>query len=222
MNLTPSMLISFFLASFLGAFALQGADLGHIPWAVSRASGLAAFAVLSASVIMGLLISTKASDGMLSRPFVFEMHQFLSVASIVLIGVHAGSLLFDGFLNFTSLGVIVPFVSPYQPVAIGVGIISAWLCAITTASFWMRSRIGQKRWRTLHYVTFLAYAGSLWHGIAAGTDTQLPLVYWGYIFSLAAVTALTVLRVSGYKKVTRRAAPARPSTPAASSSQARA
>jgi predicted ferric reductase len=220
MNLTPSMLISFFLASFLGAFALQGADLGHIPWALSRASGLAAFAVLSASVIMGLLISTKASDGMLSRPFVFDMHQFLSVASLVLIGVHAGSLLFDGFLNFTSLGVLVPFVSPYQPVAIGVGIIAAWLCAITTASFWMRSRIGQKRWRTLHYVTFLAYVGGLWHGIAAGTDTQLPLVYWGYIFSLATVSALTVLRVSGYKKVVRR--PARATTPSAASSQARA
>lgn len=220
MNLTPGMVISFFLASFLGAFALQGADLGHIPWAVSRASGLAAFAVLSASVIMGLLIRTKASDGMLSRPFVFDMHQFLSVASLVLIGVHAGSLLFDGFLNFTSLGVLVPFVSAYQPVAIGAGIVAAWLCAITTASFWMRSRIGQKRWRTLHYITFLAYAGALWHGIAAGTDTQLPLVYWGYIFSLATVAALTTLRITGYKKVTRRAA--RTTTPSASSSQARA
>jgi predicted ferric reductase len=216
------MLIAFFLASFLGAFALQGADLGHIPWAVSRASGLAAFAVLSVSVIMGLLISTKASDGMLSRPFVFDMHQFLSVASLVLIGLHAGSLLFDGFLHFTSLSLVLPFISPYRPVAVGVGVIAGWLTAITAASFWMRSRIGQKRWRTLHYVTFLAYAGALWHGIAAGTDTQLPLVYWGYIFSLATVTALTVLRVGGYKKVTRRAAPARPSTPAASSSQARA
>lgn len=222
MNLRPSMLIAFFLASFLGAFALQGADLGHIPWAVSRASGLAAFAVLSVSVIMGLLISTKASDGMLSRPFVFDMHQFLSVASLVLIGLHAGSLLFDGFLHFTSLSLVLPFISPYRPVAVGVGVIAGWLTAITAASFWMRSRIGQKRWRTLHYVTFLAYAGALWHGIAAGTDTQLPLVYWGYIFSLATVTALTVLRVGGYKKVTRRAAPARPSTPAASSSQARA
>ena len=222
MNLSPSTLILFFVASFLGAFALQATDFGHVPWALSRASGLAAFAVLTASVIMGLLISTKASDGLLGRPFVFEMHQFLSVASLVLIGVHAGSLLFDGFLNFTPLGLLVPFVSPYQPVAIGVGIVAAWLCAITTASFWMRSRIGQKRWRTLHYITFLAYAGALWHGIAAGTDTQLPLVYWGYILSLAAVAGLTTLRVTGYKKVIRRGTPARPSAPPPSSSGARA
>jgi hypothetical protein len=144
------VLISFFAASFLGALALRSADLGTVPWAVSRASGLAAFAVLSLSVIMGLLISTKASDGLLSRPFVFEMHQFLAVASLALIGVHAGSLLFDGFLHFTSLSLLVPFLSPYRPVAVGAGVIAGWLVAITTASFWLRSRIGTKRWRTLH------------------------------------------------------------------------
>ncbi|MCO5202683.1 MAG: hypothetical protein M9925_13365 [Chloroflexi bacterium] len=222
MDISRGTLIFFFAASFLGAFALQGADLGPIPWAISRASGLAAFAVLTASVVMGLLISTKASDGVLGRPFVFEMHQFLAVVSLVLIGVHAGSLLFDGFLHFTSLSLVVPFISPYRPVAVGVGVIAGWLVAITTASFWMRSRIGQKRWRTLHYVTFLAYVAGLGHGVFAGTDTQLPVVYWGYILSLATVTALTTLRIAGYKKAIRRAAPARPSTPAAAPSQVRA
>jgi sulfoxide reductase heme-binding subunit YedZ len=206
------VLISFFAASFLGALALRSADLGTVPWAVSRASGLAAFAVLSLSVIMGLLISTKASDGLLSRPFVFEMHQFLAVASLALIGVHAGSLLFDGFLHFTSLSLLVPFLSPYRPVAVGAGVIAGWLVAITTASFWLRSRIGTKRWRTLHYVTFLAYFASLGHGFFAGTDTQLPLVYWGYVVSVAAVTALTTLRISGYRSQQRSIAKSRPAT----------
>lgn len=192
-------LVSIFVASLLGTVALGSADLGGVPWAVSRASGLAAFAVLSASVIMGLLISTKASDGVLSRPFVFDMHQFLSVASLALIVVHVGSLLFDGFLQFTSLSLVVPFLSPYRPLAVGAGVIAAWLAAIVTASFWFRSRIGTKRWRTLHYVTFLAYFASLGHGVLAGTDSQLPVVYWGYVVSLAAVTALTALRISGYR-----------------------
>ncbi|MEO8538641.1 MAG: hypothetical protein ABI577_02795 [bacterium] len=204
MLLSRSAFLSFFAASFFGAFALQSADLGQVPWAVSRASGLAAFAVLTASMVMGLLISTKAGDGIMSRPFVFDMHQFLAVASLVLIAVHAGSLLFDGFLNFTSLSLVVPFISPYRPLAVGAGVIAAWLAAITTASFWMRSRIGQKRWRTLHYVTFLAYIAALGHGITAGTDTHLPFVYWGYIVSAGAVTALLTLRITGYKPVPKR------------------
>jgi methionine sulfoxide reductase heme-binding subunit len=206
------VVVSFFAASSLGVLALGNADLGTVPWAVSRASGLAAFAVLSASVIMGLLISTKAGDELLSRPFVFEMHQFLSVAALALIAVHAGSLLFDGFLQFTSLSLVVPFLSPYRPIAVAAGVVSAWLVAITTASFWLRSRIGTKRWRKLHYVTFLAYFGSLGHGVFAGTDTQLPVVYWGYVVSVAAVTALTTLRISGYRSSARSARQAKPAT----------
>ena len=202
-------LVSFFLASIFGAIALRAPELGPIPWALSRASGLAAFYVLSASMVMGLLISTKAGDGVLDRPFVFQMHQFLSVASLALIGVHAGSLLFDGFLQFTSLSLVVPFLSPYRPIAVSAGVVAGWLAAITTASFWLRSRIGTKRWRTLHYVTFFAYFASLGHGVFAGTDTQLPLVYWGYVVSAAAVIALTTLRITGYRAQQRSTGRAR-------------
>ena len=160
-----------------------------------------------------VLISTKASDGLMSRPFVFAMHQFLAVASLTLIAVHAGSLLFDGFIHFTSLSLIVPFISEYEPLAVGVGVIAAWLAAITTASSWMRSRISAKRWRKLHYLTFLAYFLSLGHGVFAGTDTDLPIVYWGYVVSAAAVLALTTLRITGYHAPRRTPAKAKPAAP---------
>jgi methionine sulfoxide reductase heme-binding subunit len=205
------VLLCLLAASFLGAAALGATDPGQVPWAVSRASGLTAFVVLSASVVMGLLISTRAGDGVLSRGFVFDMHQFLSVASLALIGVHAGSLLFDGFLHFTPLSLVVPFASPYRPFAVGIGVIAGWIAAIITASFWFRSRTGTIRWRTLHYATFLAYFSSLAHGVMAGTDTHLPFVYWGYVVSLAAVTSLTTLRISGYRSQRRATARAKPS-----------
>ena len=190
-------------AGFVTSLALRSAELGTLPWAISRASGLAAFAVLSASVVLGLLISTKAGDGILSRHFVFDMHQFLAVASLALIALHAGSLLFDSFFNFTSLSLIIPFAAPYKPLAVGMGVLAGWLTAVTAASFWFRSRIGVKRWRTLHYLTFLAYFGALGHGVFAGTDTELPFVYWGYVASAGAVLALTVLRISGYRQADR-------------------
>lgn len=207
-------LVMTFVAAFFATVALRQFDLGHLPWALSRASGLASFVVLSLSVILGLLISTKASDGLLSRPFVFEMHQFMSVLSLSLIAVHVGSLLFDGYLALSVKDLLVPFVAPDDTVAIGIGVIAAWLTAITTASFWVRSRIGVKRWRTLHYLTFAAYGTALWHGFAAGTDSQAPVVYWGYVLSAGAVLALTTLRIADRK--VKRAAPRRqPATAAA-------
>lgn len=215
MSSSRQSLLLILAASFISGIALRSTDLGQLPWAVSRASGIAAFAVLSLAMVMGLLVSTKAGDGLFSRPFAFEMHQFLSVVSLVLMAVHAGSLLFDGFLHFTSLSLVVPFIAPYRPFAVGLGVIAAWLAAITTASFWFRSRIGQKRWRTLHYATFLAYIGALWHGIAAGTDTQLAPVYWMYILSVASVSSLLMLRIIGYKPAPKRRAAAKPTARAA-------
>jgi predicted ferric reductase len=181
-------------ASLLGGLALESADLGVLPWALSRASGLAAFAVLSVSTVLGLLISTRMGGGLLSRAFVFNMHQFLAVTSLALVGVHAGSLLFDGWFNFTPVSLLVPFASPYRPVAVAAGVTAGWIAAATTASFWVRSTIGYRRWRALHYATFAAYLAALGHGIFAGTDTGLPVVSWGYIVSAAAVASLTAWR----------------------------
>lgn len=206
MTAPRATLLGVFAISLLATLLLRTVDLGMVPWAVSRTSGLAAFAVLSASVLMGLLISTKAGDSVLSRPLVFDMHQFLAVLSLALIGVHAGSLLFDGFIHFTPLHLVVPFTAPYRMVAVGAGVIAAWLAAIATASFWFRSRIGQKRWRALHYVTYVSYFAALGHGLYAGTDTPTPAIYWGYVISLAAVLSLTALRISGYRSPRRVAA----------------
>ena len=188
--------VLFFAASFLAAAGLRAADLGQVPWFVSRSSGIVAFIALSTSVIMGLLISTKAADGLVPRPMAFDLHQFLSVLSLSLIGVHAGSLLFDGFLRFSPLELLVPFTAPYRPLWTGVGVIAAWLTAIVTSSFWARKRIGQKRWRKLHYVTFVAYLAGLVHGMGSGTDSQLAPVFWMYVVSAGAVAWLTAYRIT--------------------------
>ena len=52
-----------------------------------------------------------------------------------------------------------------------------------------------KTWRRFHYVAFAAYAMGLWHGVMAGTDTQIPAVHWMYVLSAAAVAALLTFRV---------------------------
>lgn len=200
-----------FVASLLGGLALNAGELGTVPWMLSRVSGIVAFVLLSGSVIFGLLMSTKAADGVLSRPFVYTIHQFLSVLTLTFLGIHGGSLLFDGFLHFGPADVLIPFATAYRPFWVGLGIISAWATAIVTASFWMRGRIGQKAWRKLHYASFGAYVLSLVHGVTAGTDTGLPLVSWTYIGSLALVAALLVYRIGLRNQPARkpsRAAPA--------------
>lgn len=194
-----------FVASVLGGLALQGADLGQIPWLISRSSGIAAFVGLSASVIFGLLMSTKLADGGLPRILKYELHQFVSVLAVALIALHAGALLFDGFLHFTPLSLLVPFASPYRPLWVGLGTIAGWSAALVTASFWMRKRIGQKNWRRFHYVSFLAYVLALAHGVGSGTDTAVLPIAMMYATSASLVTLLLAYRVFNRKPATARA-----------------
>lgn len=199
--------------SYLGAVMLQAMDVGQIPWFVARATGIVAFAAMSVSMMIGLSISDKSTPKWISRSLLFETHQFLSVLSLVFIGLHAGSLLADSFMKLSALDILVPGVAAYERTWTAVGVAGAWVTLMVTASWWFRAQIGHKTWRKLHFLTFIAYVASLLHGLGAGTDTDIPVVFWGYVFSAATVAGLLVYRIADSrqrhaKKAHTAAAPA--------------
>ena len=183
-------------AAFIDGLALKGMNLGQQPWFISRASGLVAFALLSAAVILGLLMSTKSVNRWLPPRVSHELHGMLSVLSIVFLALHGIALLFDGFFTFTPLSLLVPFASPYQPLWVGLGVIAAWTTAAVAASVRYRKQMGYARWRRLHYLSFVAYVLSLVHGMTAGgSDTSLPLVQALYLGSAGTIATLLMVRI---------------------------
>lgn len=198
-------------AAFIDGLALRGMNLGQQPWLISRASGLVAFALLSGSVILGLLMSTKAANRWLPPKITNELHGMLSVLSLVFLAVHGGALLFDGFFAFTPLSLLVPFASPYKPLWVGLGVIAAWTTAGLAASVRFRKQIGYARWRRLHYLSFVAYVLSLVHGMSSGSDTSLPLVQALYLGSAGTIATLLMVRILFERPVTAaKKAAARP------------
>jgi DMSO/TMAO reductase YedYZ heme-binding membrane subunit len=53
---------------------------------------------------------------------------------------------------------------------VAAGIITAWLLLLLATSFNVRRRIGQRRWRLLHYASFGAFGIGLYHALNTGTD----------------------------------------------------
>lgn len=200
--------LGIFGAAFVGGAALASPFDSQLPWMLSRASGIAAFAVLSASVILGLLVSMRAGGRGIARAFNYEIHGFLSMLGLTLVGIHGGALLFDGFFHFTPLDLLVPFISPYAAFWTGLGVIAGWGVAIVTASFWMRGRIGFPTWRRLHYASFGAYFLALVHGLLAGSDTGVPVVAAIYVGSAAVVAGLILLRLDSRSRTAGAASPA--------------
>ncbi|MGD9933729.1 MAG: hypothetical protein AB7T37_08405 [Dehalococcoidia bacterium] len=184
------------LAAFIGGAALAAAGgESKVPWYISRASGVGAFVALSLSVILGLLTSMRLALPGLARAFNYEIHGFVSVLGLTLVGVHGGALLFDSWFHFTPAHLLIPFIAPYEPLWTGLGTMAAWGMAVVTASFWMRRWIGQRTWRRLHYVSFGVYLLGFFHGVFGGTDTGSLPVALLYAASIATVASLLALRI---------------------------
>ena len=177
----------------------------HLWWYLGRSSGFVAFWLLFASVALGLAVSSRVFDGVLGRPWVFEVHKFLSVFVLVVMAFHALIMLPDPYAGFELRELLVPFQSHYRNNAMAVGIITLHGSAFVTATFYMKPLISQKMWRFIHYATFGLYLGALGHGIWSGTDSDRLFVQYSYLASAAAVLFLTFFRILAARSAARAA-----------------
>lgn len=163
-------------------------------WYLSRSAGLVAYLLLWGSVVWGLLLS--ARPGRRLRPSaLFDAHQFLSNAALGFAFFHALVLIGDRYASFPLAAILAPFAGTYKPALVALGQISLWLSLFLSLSFLIRRKIGQRAWRSFHYVSFVVYWMALLHSVAIGSDTNLLWVKWMYAGTGAAVAGLTVYRM---------------------------
>jgi predicted ferric reductase len=186
--------------------AVAALQPGLLAWYSVRALGFMAYLAIAGSVIYGLLLSTKILDAIAHRPVSFALHKDLSLVGLFLSMLHAALLLGDASFSYTPRAILIPFQSPYAPIWVGIGQLSFYAVAIVTASFYVRRQIGQRAWRLLHYVTFLAFLGATVHGISAGSDSSATWAFWLYVIAASSVVFLLTYRIV-VSVAERRAAP---------------
>jgi predicted ferric reductase len=156
---------------------------------------LLAYALFSVSTIAGLLLSSKFLGKKASKPLTL-IHEALSVAGLFTLFVHMLAILKDTFFKFGLGGVLLPGHSPYAPLAVGVGVVAAWLTTVVVASFYVRKKIGPRNWRRLHYITIGLFCAMTAHGLGAGTDAHNPFVLGMYSAATGTVLVLLVYRIA--------------------------
>lgn len=168
--------------------------LGLVP--MSRALGVTAFLALTLVTAFGLLSSMGALDRFLPRKGAIETHRWLSASALVTTALHAVVLAVDRSVRFDALDVLVPFLSSWRPVAVGLGVLAAWLAVMVHGSDAWRRVLGATLWRRVHYLAYASFALALTHGIVAAPDDGprwLGALYGG---SALLVLGLTVARVA--------------------------
>jgi sulfoxide reductase heme-binding subunit YedZ len=146
----------------------------YLWWLVSRASGVVALALVSLSVLLGLTMAAKLPRRPAFKRGAMRLHEHVAVLSLVAIALHGVALLGDGWLRPGLSGIAVPFAMRYRPQLTGVGIIAGYLAMLVGPSFYVRRKIGVKRWRSLHRATVVVWALSVVHTIGAGSDGPNP------------------------------------------------
>ncbi len=179
--------------------AFQGGLLSDekLSWHLVRAGGLTAYSLLGASTLWGLILSSRIIKDWSPGPMAMLLHTTVSWLAVGLSVAHAGMLMFDTYFKYTLRDLIVPFVGPYRPVEVGLGVLGLWLAFTIAISFGQRKRIGQKAWRWLHYTSYVAFLLVTAHSLTAGTDSGGPglkLLTGFFTFSTFGLLGLRILR----------------------------
>jgi len=183
--------------------------LGQDPkaaWHMTRAVATVSYILLTASVAWGLALSSKIAKDVTPAPVTLDMHATLSWLALGLGAYHGFLLLLDTYYHYTLVNILIPFNGPYRPIEVGLGTLALWLMLLASASFSWRAWLGQKNWRLLHYLTFVAYGLATLHGVLAGTDSREPGMIILYASSALLTLFLTNYRLMAGGKQRRQAA----------------
>jgi sulfoxide reductase heme-binding subunit YedZ len=190
--------------------AAQQVSFGtHAFWLASRATGITAMALLTFTVIVGLLQGGNLLSGFSPRfrqrhgikaRDLTRVHEFCSLGAIVLIAGHGLLLLGDPWLSPTLTQIAVPFKLGYRSFYTGMGITAGWIVGLLGLSYYLRDQIGPKRWRSIHRFTIVGYALSVVHVLGAGTDASQSWLLYPMLGSTVVVALLFALRVSSARE----------------------
>lgn len=145
-------------------------------WYATRAAGMMTWTTATASVVFGLLLSTKKIRAR-TGPWFLDLHRFLGGVSVVFLIAHILTLWADGYVDFGPRELFVPGASEWKPEAIAWGIIAAYLIIAVEVTSLLRARVNTTVWRVIHFSSFAAMIGGSYHAFLAGSDVDNPVTW---------------------------------------------
>lgn len=171
------------------------------PWYVTRASGIVAGVSLVALLLSGIGSVTGHFFRLLEPLTAWATHRALGITFILSVLIHVLTLLFDHFVPFDIVDILVPWASDFKPVKIaGLHIGSAYVAlgvlalygsaiVVATSLLWVDKK--PHVWKLIHYVSYAVIAAVFVHALFLGTDTGKGAGRWlwiaGGIFVLIAI-----------------------------------
>ena len=175
----------------------RSGSVDYVWWLVSDASGIVALSLISLSVVMGLAMAARVLKGPNVRRASARLHEHIALAALASIAAHGLALLGDHWLKPGWRGITIPFALAYRPGFTGIGIIAGYVAVLLGPSFYVRRRIGARRWRKLHRGIVVVWILSAIHALGAGSDASKLWLQVVVLIPVAPIVYLLVVRTLG-------------------------
>ncbi|MGZ4381350.1 MAG: ferric reductase-like transmembrane domain-containing protein [Gaiellaceae bacterium] len=170
-----------------------------VDWYAARAAGITAYLLLSGVVLLGLTMAAKKTFARWPRFTVEDIHRFGGLLVGTFVGIHVVTVAVDAWLPFSVQSLVVPFISAYRPLWVGLGIAAAELLIALAVTNHYRRRLPYTFWRRAHYLNFAVWGAATVHGIGSGTDRSAPWALAMYATAVSAVSAVIVWRAARHR-----------------------
>lgn len=172
-------------------------------WYLTRSSGIVAWLMLTASVVWGILLSTKAFPNQRRPVWLLSLHRWLSGLMIGFLAIHLLSLIADSYVTFDVVDLLVPFASEWKPGAVAFGVVGTWLLVAVQLTSLAVRRLPRRVWRFVHLSSYLAFWLTSFHAAFAGSDRTSVLYQATTVISISAVVWALMYRVANRRAVRR-------------------
>ena len=154
--------------------AAAAADNPSPYWYVTRGLGVSTLIVLTVTVVLGILTSTRWSGERTAGFVAADLHRNFSLLAIFMLLAHIVTTVLDPFAHITVRDVIIPLGAAYRPVWLGLGVVAFWILVGVAATSLLRDRVGPRAWRIIHWAAYAAWPLALVHGLGTGSDSRAP------------------------------------------------
>lgn len=159
-----------------------------VAWWAARATGLLAHFALLGTMSSGLLVSWRGLSGPLSQRRIFHVHDRLSLALVMLVALHIGSVLVVVIAPHGDVPIVLPL-----PATLAV--LATFALAVIYAMRWLTSRMSTRRWRLVHRAAYVVLLLALGHAAMAGGELVESPLRWLYLTSGGTLLGALLFRI---------------------------
>jgi methionine sulfoxide reductase heme-binding subunit len=158
-------------------------------------TGVAAIVLLTAVAVLGILVNRQVRLPGLPRFASLSLHRYVSLLALAFLALHVLTAVLVSYAGIGAAAAIIPFASAGDRLWIGIGAIASDLMLALVATSLLRSHVGRRTWRALHWLAYACWPAAMAHSIGIGSGMRAGRLLDLAIACMVAVMAAAAWRV---------------------------